>query len=55
MKSKEAFLLRPPNNIVTLMKSLFNKRPATIFFPYPSFLKMNRPYDGGEDRLIRMS
>jgi len=38
-KLKQAFLQRPPNNVVTLLKSPFNKRPATIFFPYPSFLK----------------
>jgi tubulin polyglutamylase TTLL4 len=33
---------------------MFNKRPPTIFFPYPAFLKMKRPYEG-EDRLIKMT
>ena len=47
MSAKEAFLLRPPNNVITLIKSPFNKRPPTIFFPYPGYLKMQRPVEGG--------
>ena len=39
-KLKDAFLLRPPNNQVLLMKSIFNNRHATIYFPYPGCLKM---------------
>jgi hypothetical protein len=47
--------MRPPNNTVTLMKSIFNKRPPTIYFPYPGFLKMHRSVDGQpNERLIKM-
>lgn len=44
-KLKDAFLLRPPNNQVLLMKSMFNKRPQVVYFPYPGCLKMQRPVD----------
>jgi hypothetical protein len=44
-KLKEAFLMRPPNNQILVMKSQFNKRPPTIYFPYPGCLKMQRPVD----------
>lgn len=44
-KLKDAFLLRPPNNQVLLMKSIFNRRQPTIYFPYPACLKMQRPVD----------
>jgi hypothetical protein len=39
-KLKDAFLMRPPNNQVLLIKSQFNKRPPTIYFPYPACLKL---------------
>ena len=55
MSAKEAFLLRPPNNVVTLIKSPFNKRPPTIFFPYPGFLKLQRPVEGGSQAIIRLT
>ena len=54
-KLKELFLQRPPNNSVVLLKSQFNKRSPTIFFPYPNFLKMQRKYEGPEDRLVKIS
>lgn len=38
-------MLRPPNNQVLLMKSIFNRRQPTIYFPYPACLKMQRPVD----------
>lgn len=45
-KLKDAFLLRPPNNQVLLLKSQFgSKREATIYFPYPGCLKMQRAVD----------
>lgn len=43
LKLKDAFLLRPPNNQVVLIHSQFNRRPPTIYFPYPACLKMQRP------------
>ena len=51
MKLKDAFLARPPNNQVLQIKSIFNKRPATIYFPYPHFLKLHRTFD--QERLVR--
>jgi hypothetical protein len=44
-KLKDAFLLRPPNNQVLLIKSIFNKRPQVVYFPYPGCLKMQRQVD----------
>ena len=43
---KEAFLRKPPNNIVTLLRSVIPNRPPTVFFQYPPFLQIVR----GEDR-----
>ena len=41
---KEAFLRRPANNIITLNYGPIPGRQPTVFFNYPPFLKMNRPY-----------
>ena len=41
---KEAFLRRPPNNIITLQYGPITGRSPTIFFNYPPFLKIQRPY-----------
>ena len=35
---REEFLRRPPNQIVTMIKSPFATREPYIFFPYPPFL-----------------
>lgn len=51
---KDALLVRPPNNTITIIKSMFNKRPGTVYFPYPGFLKIKRYYES-EDRLIKYS
>ena len=38
---RAAFLQRPPNQIVTLIKSQFGPaREPWLFFPYPPFLKI---------------
>lgn len=36
---KDAFLRRPPNNIITLHNGPIPGRPPTIFFNYPPFLQ----------------
>lgn len=54
-KLKEAFLMRPPNNQILLLKSMFNKRPPSIFFPYPGCLKMQRGFEGNMDRIQRLT
>jgi len=41
---KEAFLRRPANPVVTLNYGPIPGRQPTVFFNYPPFLKMNRPY-----------
>lgn len=41
---KEAFLRRPPNNVITLHYGPFLGRLPSIFFNYPPFLKIQRPY-----------
>ena len=42
---KEIFLLRPPNNTIILNYGPIPGRPPTIFFSYPPFLKIQRPYN----------
>lgn len=41
---KEAFLRRPPNNIVTLQEGPFPNRHPSIFFQYPPFLQVKRQF-----------
>jgi hypothetical protein len=41
---KEAFLRRPPNNIITLVDSLIPGRQSSIFFNYPPFLNIKREF-----------
>ena len=40
---REAFLRRPPNMTVTLIKSPFANREPWVYFPYPAFLGKKRP------------
>ena len=41
---KEAFLRRPPNNLITVMYGPIPGRAPTVFFNYPPFLQIQRPY-----------
>lgn len=41
---KEAFLRRPPNNIISVMYGPVPGRAPTVFFNYPPFLQIQRPY-----------
>lgn len=40
MSKKEIFLMRPPNNTIILNYGPIPGRQPTIFFSYPTFLKM---------------
>ena len=50
---KEAFLRRPPNNTITLLYGPIPGRAPTIFFAYPPFLKITRPYK--QDRVQKFT
>jgi hypothetical protein len=39
---RDEFLRRPPNQLVTLIKSPFPNRDPFLFFPYAPFLKIQR-------------
>lgn len=41
---KEAFLRRPPNNIITVQEGPIPGRTPSIFFQYPPFLQIKRPF-----------
>ena len=42
---QEIFLARPPNNTIVLNYGPIPGRPPTIFFNYPPFLNLQRPYN----------
>jgi hypothetical protein len=44
LNKKEAFLARPPNNTIILNYGPIPGRPPVVFFSYPPFLNMQRPY-----------
>lgn len=44
ISKKQLFLQRPPNNIIVLNYGPIPGRKPTVFFNYPSFLKMQRPF-----------
>jgi hypothetical protein len=44
ISKKQLFLSRPPNNTIILNYGPIPGRQPTIFFSYPPFLKMQRPY-----------
>jgi hypothetical protein len=49
ISKKQLFLQRPPNNTIVLNYGPIPGRQPTIFFNYPSFLKMQRPFK--QDRI----
>jgi hypothetical protein len=49
ISKKQLFLQRPPNNVIVLNYGPIPGRVPTIFFNYPSFLKMQRPFK--QDRI----
>ena len=44
MTKKEIYLKRPPNNKIVLNYGPIPGRAPSIFFNYPPFLKMQRPF-----------
>ena len=44
LSKKEMYLMRPPNNTIILNYGPIPGRQPTVFFSYPAFLKMQRPY-----------
>ena len=50
---KDAFLRRPPNNVITLTYGPVPGRPPTIFFNYPPFLQLQRPFV--PSRILKLS
>lgn len=53
---RAAFLDRPPNQIVTLVKSQFgSQREPWLFFPYPPFLKIQRGLPRDATRIVQFS
>lgn len=51
--NREAFLKRPPNQMVTFIKSPFPGREPVLFFPYPPFLKKQRPLPQDLRRIVQ--
>ena len=49
---REAYLRRPPNQTITLIKSQFPNREAVVFFPYPPFLKVQRTLPNDMSRIV---
>jgi len=50
--NREEFLKRPPNQIVTMIKSPFATREPYIFFPYPPFLGSQRNLPTDHSRIV---
>jgi hypothetical protein len=44
INKKQAFLMKPPSKTIILNYGPIPGRPPTIFFSYPQFLKIQRPY-----------
>ena len=49
---KELFLAKPPNDTIILNYGPIPGRQPTIFFSYPAFLKMQRPYKQDKIQLV---
>ena len=50
---RDEFLRRPPNQIVTMIKSPFPTREPYIFFPYPPFLGSQRNLPSDYSRIVQ--
>ena len=53
LSKKQLFLLKPPSKTIILNYGPIPGRPPTIFFSYPAFLKMQRPYKKDRIQLIQ--
>lgn len=52
MNKKQLYLAKPPNNRIVLCYGPIPNRKPTVFFNYPPFLKLQRPYDADRIRII---
>ena len=52
LNKREAFLMRPPNNTIILNYGPIPGRLPVVFFSYPPFLKMQRPYKKDKIQII---
>ena len=52
---RDEFLKRPPNQIVTMIKSPFATREPYIFFPYPPFLGSQRDLPRDYSRIVQFT
>ena len=52
---RDAYLRRPPNQTITMIKSQFRNREPYLFFPYPPFLKMQRALPQDLRRIVQYS
>jgi len=52
LKKKYMLMLKPPNRTVILNYGPIPGRPPSIFFSYPLFLNIQRPYDKKRIQLI---
>lgn len=52
LTKKQLFLLKPPSNTIILNYGPIPGRPPTIFFSYPAFLKIQRPYQKDRIQMI---
>jgi len=50
---RDEYLRRPPNSLVTLIKSPFANREPFVFFPYAPFLKVQRPLPKDYSKIIQ--
>ena len=51
--NRDEFLHRPPNQIVTLIKSQFPTREPVVFFPYAPFLGQQRQLPNEQTRIVQ--
>lgn len=53
MTKREKYLKKPPNNQVVLSYGPIAGRAPSIFFNYPHYLKMQRPYKADKIQIIQ--
>ena len=50
---RDAYLRRPPNQTLTLVKSQFQGHQPFLFFPYPPFLNVQRTLPTDLSRIVQ--
>jgi len=51
-QGQDAYLNRPPSHTIILCYGPIPGRPPVVFFSYPAFLKMQRPYQKDKIQII---